>query len=169
MTFVLCKSCTILCMFERLYVDPANKLPTDGGDRRRHSRPNESYFRFPTCSHQQRSSGASLAQAGHGGAFPDSTHDRTVCNILSSHVAVTNYLSTPTVGRSHVSAKSADATHVSPDNSGNKADQLITTVCQPRPSANRPRKPGSPDAYTDHIAETFRQHSNVKIPVGIRM
>ena len=49
------------------------------------------------------------------------------------------------------------------------AGQLIATVYQLRLPADRPRIPGSPVAYTDHIAETFkRRHSNVVIPVVTR-
>ena len=48
------------------------------------------------------------------------------------------------------------------------AGELIATVYQPRLPADRPRIPDSPVAYTDHIAETFRRHSNVVIPVRTR-
>ena len=89
----------------------------------------ESIFRFPTCRRQKRSSGENPAQAGHGGAFPDSTHDRTIWSIWSSHVAVTKSMSAPTVGRSHVSfSMRAEATHVSPDNSGNKSESIESPI-----------------------------------------
>ena len=120
----------------------------------------------------------SPAQAGHGGAFTDCTQDRTVWSILSLREAATKSMSDPDVGRSTVSSSSsAEATHVSPDNSGNKSESiespilmkqtagpLITTVYQRQLPAGRPRIPDSPVACTGRIAETFRRHSNVVIP-----
>ena len=121
-------------------------------------------------------------RAGHGGAFPDCTHDCTVWSILSLREAATKSMSDPDVGRSTVSSYSrAEATHVSPDNSGNiqspsnhpflmkqTTGPLITTVYQRQLPAGRPRIPDSLVACTGHIAETFRRHSNVVIPVGTR-
>ena len=74
-------------------------------------------------------SGESPAQSGHGGAFPDSTHDLTVWSIWSSCVAVTKSMSAPTVGMSHVSSSMrAEATQVSPDNSGSKSESIESPI-----------------------------------------
>ena len=48
------------------------------------------------------------------------------------------------------------------------AGPLIMNVYQRRLPAGRSRIPDSPVACTGHIAETFRRHSHVVIPVGIR-
>ena len=72
------------------------------------------------------------------------------------------------------SSSSAEATYVSPDNSGNKSESIESPIsdeangwstnndCVSASAAD------SPVACTGHIAETFRRHSHVVIPVGNR-
>ena len=80
---------------------------------------------------------------------------------------VTKSMSDPAVGRSTVSSsRSAEATHVSPDNSGNKSESIESPISDEANGWSTNSDCVSASTCTDHIAETFRRHSNVVIPVG---
>ena len=78
--------------------------------------------KFPTCNRQQRSPGERPAHTDQGGTLPDCSHDRTVMRVLSSREAAIKSISAVS------SSSSAEATHLSPDSSGDKSASIESPI-----------------------------------------
>ena len=69
---------TVESVLDVLELEPLTESPQLGATDGATDDPPSHISGFPICRRQQRNSGESPAQSGHGGAFPDSIHDLTV-------------------------------------------------------------------------------------------